>query len=499
MSSTSLVRATALFTALAWATCGRAQDPIPLPLPIPPRPGNGIEATPPKPPEVKDDRVSVLDKGPIHEGFAQPSASVRGKGLTAPKAPPVPVEELLPEAKPEGEGIKWLPGYWQWDSERADFIWVCGLYRNAPPDRTWESGHWKEVNSRWTYFPGFWRPTNAKTMTANLPEPPASTEDAPTGPNANPKAMWVPGVWEHKNGKYQWQAGYWPPAHENLIWVQGQYVATEHGYVFVSAHWDYPIEERGVLFTPVYFSATQRAKIGWSYRPQLALAFGSHSKWGDGGAFDALYIGPNFNHYYYGDYSAWRASARLASALPLCLFLGTADPLPALGETGGFQPWDHTERGYTNPLWQHYIRLNRTDIEPEKPAEPEPTQLPGRIVRLRPTVIEPSSGFTLNQPVYAPGGTTIGIGVTNTVVKSNKVVNTYNFIQPAAQVVGRQSIRPVTTDGGLTQQYLTKNTTAYQRVTRHGNLKTGYAQSWTVTPPVQQPFVTPSYNYGYRR
>src|SRR5436305_1470976 len=105
MSRTSLVRATALFAVFAVATSGQAQEPIPIPLPLPPKPGNGIEASPPKPPEVKDDRVTVLEKGPIHEGFAQPDASVRGKGLTAPKAPPAPVEELLPEAKPAGPDI----------------------------------------------------------------------------------------------------------------------------------------------------------------------------------------------------------------------------------------------------------------------------------------------------------------------------------------------------------------------------------------------------------
>src|SRR5256885_1151657 len=101
MSRTSLVRTTAVLAALACAASARSQDPIPLPLPLPPRPGNGIEVTPPRPPEVKDDRVTVLDRGPIHEGFAQPGAPVRGKGLTAPKAPPPQIDELLPDTKPE--------------------------------------------------------------------------------------------------------------------------------------------------------------------------------------------------------------------------------------------------------------------------------------------------------------------------------------------------------------------------------------------------------------
>jgi hypothetical protein len=337
MSHSPLGRATALCAVLAFATTGRSQDltPLPLPLPVP-------YAKPPAKTDAADSRVTVLEKGPIHEGFAQPGASVRGKGMTTPKAPPAPVEEVPPLPKPEGAGIQWIPGYWQWDAERNDFLWVCGCYRNVPPDRTWESGYWKEVKEQWTYFPGYWRPTDIKTLRANLPEPPASKEDGPTSPNANPNAMWVPGYWEHTSGKFEWRPGYWPPGSGNRLWQQGQYVATEFGFAFVPGHWDYLLEERGVLFTPVYFSPAQRAKRGWAYRPEYAISFGSDTKWGQGGAFDALSIGPNYNNYYYGHF------ARSASLLK------------ASG-SGEYQPWDSVTPGYTNPLWQHYVRLNRTD------------------------------------------------------------------------------------------------------------------------------------------
>ena len=103
--------------------------------------------------------------------------------------------------------------------------------------------------------------------------------------------MWVPGLWEHKNGKFEWQPGYWPPSSGNMIWQPGQYVATETGFAFVPGHWDYPLEERGVLYAPMYFSRAQREKRGWSYRPEYAVSFGSDSKWGRGGAFDVLLIG----------------------------------------------------------------------------------------------------------------------------------------------------------------------------------------------------------------
>jgi hypothetical protein len=202
---------TVLLASLTFATSGRSQEPEPLPLPQ-----SGAK---PKP-ESSDSRVTVIEKAPIHEGFAQPGAQIRGKGMTAPKAPPLPVNEIPPEPKPEGASMKWIPGYWAWDAERTDFIWVCGCYRNTPSERTWEPGRWKETKKEWTYFPGYWRPTDGKTLAANLPEPPAVKEEAPVAPKDNPNAMWVPGIWEYKDSKFEWQPGYWPASRERMIWQQ---------------------------------------------------------------------------------------------------------------------------------------------------------------------------------------------------------------------------------------------------------------------------------------
>src|SRR4051812_37105889 len=101
MSRSHPGRATAIFAALALATAARAQDPTPLPLP----PSGGKPLFQPEyKPDAPDSRVVVLERGPIHEAFAQPGAAIRGKGITAPKAPPAPVAELQPEVKPEGAG-----------------------------------------------------------------------------------------------------------------------------------------------------------------------------------------------------------------------------------------------------------------------------------------------------------------------------------------------------------------------------------------------------------
>ena len=41
-----------------------------------------------------------------------------------PKQPPAPIEELPPEQKPEGDDVQWVPGYWAWDDNRNDFLWI---------------------------------------------------------------------------------------------------------------------------------------------------------------------------------------------------------------------------------------------------------------------------------------------------------------------------------------------------------------------------------------
>ena len=178
-----IIRAAALFAALALVATTSAQPPLP----------------PPDKSEAKKDAadqaepgIQVAEKGPIHEAFAQPGAETRGKGMTAPKAPPAPIPELPPETKPDGANVKWVPGYWQWDTEKQDFLWVSGFWRNFPAGRDWQAGKWAEKDGKWSYNPGFWRPTNMNSWRVDLPEPPKSVESGPSTPADNPNAVWIP-------------------------------------------------------------------------------------------------------------------------------------------------------------------------------------------------------------------------------------------------------------------------------------------------------------------
>ena len=79
--------------------------------------------------------VQVLTRGPVHEAFASASMTGSTAGVVIARAPYEPVTEVPPDLRPEGDDVAWIPGYWCWDDDRSDFIWVSGVWRDLPPGR----------------------------------------------------------------------------------------------------------------------------------------------------------------------------------------------------------------------------------------------------------------------------------------------------------------------------------------------------------------------------
>lgn len=351
----SSLRGAALVAVLALPGSVLAQPPATT-LP-PPRPSDKLDQSVPA-----DAGIEVLNRGPIHEAFAQPGADVRGKGMTAPQAPPPPIPELPPDTKPDGNNVKWIPGYWAWDNEKKDFIWISGFYRDVPPDRDWQPGQWIEQGGKWIYLPGWWRPVNLNRWRIDLPEPPRSLERGPSTPPDDPNAVWIPGVWEFRNEQYLWRPGYWAVPNGNLIWQPPQYIVTGSGYCYVPGYWDYPLEERGLLFAPVCFTQPLWRTPGWCFRPGFALNIGfGLGGWGYGAFFNSLFIGPGWNTFCFGDYfpSIGWGGPWIGWGNPIwsCAFgLGTA-----WCGWGGYRPWCVPNPGFCNPLWRNYCWLNRNN------------------------------------------------------------------------------------------------------------------------------------------
>ena len=239
--------------------------------------------------------AQVLTRGPVHEAFAGIVTFNPEPGVVVTKAPPDVIEEVPPEERPEGDNVTWIPGYWAWDDERNDFLWVSGTWRALPPGRAWMAGYWGKTAQGYQWTSGYWADATAQEATY-LPPPPATVEVGPNIAAPSIDYAWAPGCWIWYQGRYAWRPGYWARGRADWNWMPAHYVWTPRGYIFVGGFWDYPVERRGVLFAPVYFESGVYARRGYFYSPTIVIDLGVFT--------DHLFLRPRYCHYYFGDYYA---------------------------------------------------------------------------------------------------------------------------------------------------------------------------------------------------
>lgn len=71
--------------------------------------------------------------------------------LEAGFAPPPP---RVAEAPPPRAGFIWVPGYWDWESNR--YVWREGRWLAQRPGYRWVPDRWAERHGRWRHEPGHW-------------------------------------------------------------------------------------------------------------------------------------------------------------------------------------------------------------------------------------------------------------------------------------------------------------------------------------------------------
>jgi hypothetical protein len=295
-----------------------------------------ILAAPPSPADA-DQGAEVLTRGPVHEAFAETVTFDPEAGVVVPKAPPEAIEELPPEQRPEGDNVAWIPGYWAWDDERNDFLWVSGIWRDLPPGREWVAGYWGESGKGAQWTSGYWADAQA-SETEYLPEPPQSVEEGPNIAARSADQTWLPGNWVWQQNRYAWRPGFWSIVQPNWVWVPDHYIRTPRGYVYVDGYYDYSINRRGILFAPAYFNASVYTRPGFFYSPSTVIDLGLFT--------DHLFVRSGYGHYYFGDYYA------------------------ASYSTVGFYPWFsfHNHGGY-DPIYAHHRWQHRRDREWEHRVE----------------------------------------------------------------------------------------------------------------------------------
>jgi hypothetical protein len=275
--------------------------------------------------QTPDDQAGVqpLARGPIHEAFARPFEADVRPGPIVPKQPPNPIEEVPPDQQPGGDNVVWIPGYWAWDDERADFIWVSGCWRDVPPNQAWVPGYWAQADGGCQWVPGFWT-SSQETEEEFLPPPPASVDEGPSTPAPDAQSVYIPGVWVYRQNQYAWRPGFWLPWQQGWVFNPARYFWTPAGYVFSEGFWDYPLAQRGLPFAPMQFTQPLWNQPGWAYQPNSAIVPSLLSS--------ALFVRPLVDSYYFGNYF----EPRYAQA--------------------GFVPWldHHIARNVPDPLVSHY-------------------------------------------------------------------------------------------------------------------------------------------------
>jgi hypothetical protein len=298
--------------------------------PVPPLPADaGLpQAAVPDPGDVglsEEDGEAML-RGPVHEAFAEQYNQEPVAGLIIPRKPPELVEELPPDVRPEGRDVQWISGYWAWDEDNNDFLWVSGIWRETPQGFRWLPGYWAETDGGFQWVPGTWVANQTAEIEYIETAPPASLEVGSAGQAPSANHIWIPGCWTWQTTRYLWRPGYWSQGYASWIWVPARYHWTPRGYYFCNGYWDYPLESRGVLFAPCYFRRPIYAQPGYFFTPRIVVATSALR-------FN-FWVRPGYRHYYFGDYYGGQYAGR------------------------GLQPWHHFhQRNHgCDPLFAYYSR-----------------------------------------------------------------------------------------------------------------------------------------------
>ena len=309
-------------TICSWANIGSSQESIELPDPAfssPEVEEVGADFGPQSPGD--NFGVETLTRGPLHEAFAEPIVSNPTPGMIVDRAPPLSIQEIPPEFQPEGDGAVWISGYWGWDEQRNEFIWISGVYRFPPEGLHWIAGYWDAVDVGWRWVPGLWMADDSEPI-VYLPPPPTTLENGPSSPAPGPDHFYVPGNWTQTATGYGWSVGYWHPMQADLIWVPTHTVWTPQGYRCIPGYWDHRLPLRGFCFAPVSIPPAIYSRPGWFLRPRVVL--------NSQVVLRNLFVQPGYSHYLFGDYYGVTSTRR--AILPAYVYhsrRGSCDPLIA--------------------------------------------------------------------------------------------------------------------------------------------------------------------------
>jgi WXXGXW repeat (2 copies) len=250
--------ATGLFLAFSLTIPARAQAPGSAP--PPPAPGR-VESPPLEGPATDLEPITSEDRAASARAGARDAnaPTMRHDALQtaqpprpadrahAPEQPPAPIAERPAGARPQRRA-EWVPGYWDWDPERAEFVWMGGVWQVPPPSTIWVSSRWMRDGDGWYRRPGFWSRRRGAIAVAPADSdgsPPAwQTTGPPVGHPADkvtaapgPDYFFIPGHYAPNGQQLVWKPGFWTRAHAGWDWIPAHWVRRPSGWEFRSGHW----------------------------------------------------------------------------------------------------------------------------------------------------------------------------------------------------------------------------------------------------------------------
>ena len=202
---------------------------------------------------------------------------------------------MPPEEKPEGNVI-WIGGYWAWDEDRQDYLWVSGCWRAKPKDREWVPGDPREQDAGWTWVGRFLgddasqrQPVRGFLSTRSA----GAAERRPARRSSRRRHLLHPRQLCLGRRPLCLAPGFWTQTYPGYVYVPAYYRWTPAGYIYVPGYWDQTLANRGLLYAPV---ALDFRLVGprFVFCPGYAVT--------DVYLMDSLFIRPGYCHYYYGDY-----------------------------------------------------------------------------------------------------------------------------------------------------------------------------------------------------
>ncbi|QDU57779.1 YXWGXW repeat-containing protein [Aeoliella mucimassa] len=271
---------------LVAACCSLPAATLVAQLPPPPTPDYSVQQN-----ELSH-QFTELSRGPIHEAFAQPFGGSQSS-FVINRQPPAKVSEVPPSIGPQSREFQWIPGYWGWEPADERFVWVSGVWRLPPEGKVWKPGYWERVDGGYAWGSGYW--SDGSDLLVLAEQPPEPREENP-GAQPTPSHIWVPGCWQPGRERFEWRPGFWAQGYDGLVWMPMRYSWTPQGYVVVPGYWDYQLEDRGVLYTPVVMN--ENVTSSYRYSPTSVVMVDRLPV--------HLFINMNYGHYCFGNYYDYR-------------------------------------------------------------------------------------------------------------------------------------------------------------------------------------------------